>query len=88
MTGKRKKAAPKKCEECGNWHEIRQRVRISKLLQSAITSIETKLTSQELKPSMSDYLKLLQLERELEEETPKEVKVTWVEPTAESNSGE
>jgi hypothetical protein len=37
---------------------------------------------------MSDYLKLLQLERELEEETPKEVKVTWVEPTAESNSAE
>lgn len=88
MKGKRKQAAPRKCEECGNWNEIKQRVRISKLLHSAITSIETKLTSQELKPSMSDYLKLLQLERELDEDSPKEVKVTWIEPATESASGE
>ena len=29
---------------------------------------------------MGDYLKLLQMEQEIEEESPKEIKVTWVEP--------
>jgi hypothetical protein len=29
---------------------------------------------------MGEYLKLLQMEQEAEQEMPKEIKVTWVEP--------
>jgi hypothetical protein len=34
---------------------------------------------------MGDYLKLLQIEKELEQEEAKEIKVTWVEPPVESS---
>lgn len=30
--------------------------------------------------SLGDYIRLIQLHRELEEEEPKEIKVTWVDP--------
>jgi hypothetical protein len=35
---------------------------------------------------MGDYLKLLQMEIELEQEEIREIKVTWVEPTTTSDS--
>lgn len=45
-----------------------------------IARIEEKLETDELKPSVSDLVRLLQLEKELtEEEQPKEIKVSWVE---------
>ena len=79
---------PKSCEECSHWKEVRRQIRLSEFLDTAITEIETKLRKKELKPSMGDYLKLLQMEQEIEQGVPKEIKVTWVEPTEPSNSGE
>jgi hypothetical protein len=35
---------------------------------------------------MGDYLKLLQIEKELEQEETKEIKVTWVEPSVTADS--
>ena len=50
-------------------------------LAKAIKAIEERLEANDFKPTMGDYLKLLQLEHEIEEEPPKEIKVTWVEPS-------
>ena len=57
------------------------RIRISDLLDKAIVGIEARFKAQDFKPTMGDYLKLLQMEIELEQEEIREIKVTWVEPT-------
>ena len=56
------------------------RIRISDLLDKAIAGIEERFKSKDFKPTMGDYLKLLQMEIELEQEEVREIKVTWVEP--------
>jgi hypothetical protein len=76
--------APKSCSGCKRLKDLTRRARISSFLEKAIKGVETKLESQDLKPSMADYMKLLQLERELDHDSPKEIKVTWVEPETES----
>ena len=42
------------------------RVRISDLLDKAIVGIEDRIKAQDFKPTMGDYLKLLQMEIEIE----------------------
>ena len=51
---------------------------------TSIPAIVQRAAQNDLKPSMGDYMKLLQLERELDHDSPKEIKVTWVEPETES----
>ena len=63
------------------------RIRISDLLEKAITGIEDRFAAKDFRPTMGDYLKLLQMEIELEQEEIKEIKVTWVEPPVTSDSG-
>ena len=41
----------------------------------------------EFKPTLADFLRLVQLEKEIGEEEPKEIKVTWVEPEADRFRG-
>ena len=79
--------APTSCRECEHWQEIKQQIRISELLASAITNMEERLKSSDFKPSLGDYLKLLQLEKEMDEGAPAEIKVTWVEPPASPSAG-
>ncbi len=50
------------------------------LVKQAIRQIGEKIEKDELKPTVGDFIRLLQLEKELLEETPKEIKVSWVEP--------
>jgi hypothetical protein len=57
-------------------------MRISEFLAKAIEGIESRLEEKDFKPSIGDYLKLVQMEQELEQEAPKEIKVTWIEPPA------
>jgi hypothetical protein len=53
------------------------------LLAKALRTFEdTLIAEKELKPTLAEYLKLLQIERELEPELPREITVTWVEPPA------
>jgi hypothetical protein len=59
---------------------MKRRLRIAEILAKAVKAIEERLETKDFKPTMGDYLKLLQLEHEIDEEKPKEVKVTWVEP--------
>jgi len=84
MANKRVKKAPTTCEGCKRWNLVKRRIRISELLAEAMKTLEARIASKELKPTVADYLKLLQMEQEFEQETPKEIKVTWVEPTAAS----
>jgi hypothetical protein len=69
------------CKECSNWEAIREHVRVQELLDKAIASYDQKLQDKDFKPTIAEYLKLLQLEKELEDELlDTEVQVTWVGP--------
>ena len=45
--------------------------------------MEKKLGGKDVKATLGDYIRLVQLQTELEEEEPKDIKVTWVEPKSE-----
>jgi hypothetical protein len=49
------------------------------LVKQAIQQIGEKIENNELKPTVGDFIRLLQLEKELLDEAPKEIKVSWVE---------
>jgi hypothetical protein len=70
------------CTKCGNWERIREHVRVSQLLDKAIASYDEKLREKDFKPTIAEYLKLLQLEKELDDDIQDtEVQVTWVGPS-------
>ena len=77
---KKQEKAPKSCQECEHWAEVRNKLRVSKVLGDVITKMETELKAPEYKPSLADFVRLVQLEAEVVEEEAKEIKVTWVEP--------
>jgi hypothetical protein len=80
MRTKKKTDAPKSCEECARWNEVKRKIRISKLLANAIAAFEAKLKGAQLKPTIAEYLKLVQMEHEIEEGAPKDITVRWIEP--------
>ena len=41
--------------------------------------VEEKLGGDEMKASLGDYIRLVQLQQELEEDEPRDIKVTWVD---------
>ena len=49
-------------------------------VKSMLTKIETKMSGGDIKATLGDYIRLVQLQKELDDESPKEIKVTWVEP--------
>ena len=77
---KKQEKAPKSCTECEHWAEVKSKLRVGQVLKTVITNMETKLKADEFKPSLADYLKLVQMEKELGDEGPQEIRVTWVEP--------
>ena len=82
---KSKEATPKSCEHCEHWLEVNKKLRIGEVLRTVVTKMEDSLTNSEFKASLTDYLKLLQLEKEIGTEVPQEIKVTWVEPETPSD---
>jgi hypothetical protein len=63
----------------------------SELVSKAIDTFGSKLDKPELKATVADLVRLLQLEKEMEEtkEQPTEIRVTWIEPKQpESDSAE
>jgi hypothetical protein len=78
--GKQPEKAPNTCERCEHWTAVRNKLRVGKVLENLISKMEEKLKTDEFKPSLADYLKLMQWQKEIGEELPKEIKVTWVEP--------
>lgn len=52
----------------------------TELLEMVLKAFEDKLLiDKQVKPTLAEYLKFLQIERELEPELPKEITVRWVE---------
>jgi hypothetical protein len=60
----------------------------SALVDQVLSRIEEQIESQTLKPTVGDYLRLLQYREEMQDgDEAKEIRVTWVEPQkAESES--
>jgi hypothetical protein len=57
----------------------------ARIVRKAIESIEEQLGTEAIKPTLADLVRLLQIEKELDAEEPREVRVRWVE-TATVNS--
>jgi hypothetical protein len=85
---KSKGEAPKNCQGCSHWKEARQKLRINESIEKTIAEMEKRLRGGELKPTLGDYLKLLQIGKEFEDDAPKEIRVTWVEPEGRSGTEE
>ena len=74
---------PKSCTECAHWAGVKKKLRVTNVLEKVITKMEANLETTDFKASLTDYLKLVQIEKEVGgEEEPKEIKVTWVQPDA------
>jgi hypothetical protein len=56
-----------------------QRLHRSRLVRKAIERIEEKLGTDAIKPTLADLVRLLQIEKELDADEPREVRVRWVE---------
>lgn len=56
------------------------------VIKGVLEKMEKQMSDDGVKATMGDYIRLVQLHKELDEESPKEIKVTWVEPK--SGSGE
>jgi hypothetical protein len=57
------------------------------LLESLLERVGASLTTSAAKPTVADYLRLLQFREEMkDDEQPKEIRVTWVEPGGKSES--
>jgi hypothetical protein len=56
--------------------------RLPDLVRKALGAFEKRLNDENFKPTLAEYLKLLQFEQEVtqEDELPREITVTWVEP--------
>jgi hypothetical protein len=86
-TGRNKENTSKSCRECERWGDISEKVRVHELLERTIEQFETKIINAKYEPTVAEYVKLLQLEREIgQEDEPKEIKVTWVVPNTTSDS--
>jgi len=53
-----------------------------------LTKIETKMKGDQMKATLGDYIRLVQLHKELDDESPKEIRVTWVEPAEKGSAKE
>jgi hypothetical protein len=60
----------------------------ARLLEKAIQKIEEKLGANDVKATFGDFIRLLQLQKELQVDEPKEIKVTWIEPTEKESASE
>jgi hypothetical protein len=51
----------------------------AEIVRKAIQSIEQKLGTPEMRPTVGDLVRLLQIEKELSADEPREVRVRWIE---------
>jgi len=55
----------------------------AEVVQSVLDSIQQRVKVEEIKATLGDFIRLLQLRRELEEDELREVDVTWKDPSEE-----
>jgi hypothetical protein len=80
---RRKKAAAPKAEAV-----LRRSLTPVTLVRRALRGIAHRIETDDMKASIGDLIRLLQLKQEIEAEQPKEIKVTWMEPGEKSVSEE
>jgi hypothetical protein len=51
----------------------------ARIVREAIKNIEAELETSETKPPLADLIRLLQIEKELAAEEPREVRMRWIE---------
>ncbi len=90
LAGDRRKGRKKEVKKEGDKEEESRQPTQSQrgAVKKMIERFEEKLDAAELKMSVGDYIRLVQLHNELEEEDPKEIRVTWVEPKEKGSSTE
>ncbi len=57
----------------------RRRTEDVRVVNRLIETVEKKLGGESVRVTLGDYIRLMQLRKELEEEHPKEVRVQWVD---------
>ena len=60
----------------------------AEVVRQMLKQVEEKLSKEDAKATLADYIRLVQLKKELEDEEPREIRVTWVEPEEKESSGE
>ena len=80
--GVSKVAGTKTCTQCEHWKELKDNARVAQVLRELIQKNGSKLASTEV--SLAEFLKLVQLEKEYEDDGAKEIDITWTDPTEES----
>jgi hypothetical protein len=49
----------------------------AEIVSELIAEVEKKLKGKDVKVTLADYIRLVQLRKELDEEQPREIRVTW-----------
>jgi hypothetical protein len=49
-------------------------------VKKILLAVEKKMEDKELKATLADYIRLIQLQKEMTPEMPSEITMTWVEP--------
>jgi hypothetical protein len=84
MAGKKKRTAEpdeeKATQEARDQGEEQHSRSNAELVGKVIANIEAKLAKDQLKPTVGDLIRLLQIKKELTEEQPREITVSWIEP--------
>jgi hypothetical protein len=52
----------------------------ARIVSEILKKLEDTFSKGEIKASLADYIRLVQLQKELEEDEPRDIKVTWIEP--------
>src|SRR5512143_554820 len=52
----------------------------AQVVKNMLTKLEAKMEEDQMKATLGDYIRLVQLHKELDDESPREIRVTWVEP--------
>ncbi len=84
----RKKQAARKSGSGSKRSERRGGKSKGELVSKLLKSVHEKLDTQDGKATVSDFIRLLQLQKEMEEEQPREITVTWVESGEEESGSE
>jgi len=50
------------------------------VVKKLLKNVEKKLGGEDVKATLGDYIRLVQLQQELEDEEPRDITVTWIEP--------
>jgi len=52
----------------------------AEVVEQILEKVEQKFGEGDMKATLGDYIRLVQLQKELDEEEPGEITVTWVDP--------